>query len=273
MFYGEMLNELMSRKNTNPVNQMYLQEIMIKWKNFAKLAEREDKPANEELTSALEEFIAAVSNKKYNYNPQTKNGFTKNSPIFSALYLADLITIFIQRTGFLQNRGVDWGFQQFSKNIHFAPTTLNEMHKEPGFTCENSDSVLQLAQKLDFRVRPSGRRNMNKYQLVFPLVTFHLFRNLTSEDLEISKQYAKEAKATFERSKSLVVCETVDENFIPEIKDCDIDMIFVLRKQFKRKKINKIDPGVLYKMESILRSYLFEENSPVEQFQNKGYID
>jgi hypothetical protein len=272
MFYGEMLEELMNKKNANPVNKMYLHEIMIKWNNFAKLAEREDKPANDELSAALEEFIAAVSNRKYRYKPSSKNGFTQNSPIFSALYLADLITIFIQRTGFLQNRGVNWGFQKFSKNIRFAPATLNDMHKEPGFTFEDSDSVLQVAQNLDFRIRPTGRRNLNKYQLTFPLVTFHLFRNLTSEDLKKSKQYAREAKQTFERSKSIVVCETVDENFIPEIKDCDIDMIFVLRKQFKRKKINKIDPGVLYKMESIIKGFLFEENSLAEQFQNKGYI-
>jgi len=147
------------------------------------------------------------------------------------------------------------------------------MHIEPGFTFDESDEVLQLAQNLDFRIRPTGRRNMNKYQLAFPLVTFHLFRNLTSPDLEKSKQQAKAAKATFERSKSIVVCETVEEDFMPEIKDCDVDMVFVLRKQFKRKKINKIDPGVLYKMEGIIKGYLFEENSLAEQFQNKGYID
>ncbi|MDY6915682.1 MAG: hypothetical protein SVM86_05170 [Candidatus Cloacimonadota bacterium] len=273
MFYEEMLADLMNRKNTNPVNKMYLHEINIKWKNFAKLAESKEKPANEELVSALEEFINAISNKKYRYKPGSKNGFTKHSPIFSALYLADLITIFIERTGFFNNKGVSWGFQQFSKNICFDPSNLNTMHKDPGFCYEKSDPVLQLAQNLDFRVRPTGRRDMHKAQLVFPLITFHPFRNLTEQDFERCQTYANEAKKTFAKSKTIVICETVQEKFIPELKYSSIDVIFVLRKQFMRKKINKIDPGVLYIFEKKLNSYLFEEESLSEQFQNKGYLE
>ncbi|MFC1888095.1 hypothetical protein ACFLYK_04735, partial [Candidatus Cloacimonadota bacterium] len=82
MYYREGLNTLLSDKD-NPVNRMYLHEIMLKWKNFEQKAEQYKEVSNEDLIKTLNDFISSISNRKYLYNASTKNGFKPDSPIYS----------------------------------------------------------------------------------------------------------------------------------------------------------------------------------------------
>ena len=93
MYYGDMLTELMATEK-NPVNKMYLNEIRIKWKNVEKAA-TDKAQSNELMVKALNNFTKQLQNKKYVFVKSSEKGFKEDSPLFTPLYLDDLISVFL----------------------------------------------------------------------------------------------------------------------------------------------------------------------------------
>jgi len=270
MFYNEIINELMQDKK-NPVNSMYLHEINIKWKNFEKFIE-EKKGSNKEMLAALNNFISNISNPKYIYNPSTRNGFKADSPIFSSRYLDDMISIIMKRNKIIENKGIIWGFQNFSTNLKFNPQNLSSLEKNPMFEQDYTEKVLSLTQKMDFQFRVSGKRNFHKYEIIFPLIIFNTFKNLTEEDFIKVEYTSALAKGCFERSKSIIICETLDRKFIPSLKSSAVDDIFILRKQFKSSKLSDLSLEVINALEEHINEYISQTEKKDETFLNTGVI-
>ena len=61
MYYGDLLEKLL-KKEQNPVNRMYLNEIKIKWGNFEKESENIE-TSNEILINTFNEFLKKLNNK------------------------------------------------------------------------------------------------------------------------------------------------------------------------------------------------------------------
>jgi hypothetical protein len=272
MYYRDGLDTLVSKKE-NPVNRMYLHEIMLKWKNFEKKAEQIDVVSNEDLIKILNEFIASISNNKFRYNSSTKNGFKADSPIYSSKYLDDLLTVLIERTHIIGNMGISWGYQSFSSEIKFNPSNLCSMSDSPMFEFSSSAKVLHLAQKLDFQFRITGKRRFNKHQLVFPLILFFTYKNLTEKDFINIEYHTKQAKTTFEKSKAIIVTETIDDNFKPDINSSVFDAIFVLRKQYRSEKTREIQLDVVNKLEKKIRSYCTETYTNGYSLHTSGILE
>lgn len=272
MYYRKGLDSLLKDRR-NPVNRMYLHEIMLKWKNFETKAESEKKVSNEVLLRALNKFIHSISNKKYKYNNATKNGFKPDSPIFSARYLDDLLTVLIKRTKIFENVGISWGYQSFSSNLKFNPSNLCSMSDHPMFEFSSSPEILHLGQKFDFQFRVTGKRRFNKYQLDFPLILFFTYKNLTEKDYITIEYYTKLAKSTFEKSKAVIVTETLEDNFKPDINSSFFDAIFVLRKQYRSDKIRDIQLDVINKLEKKIRFYCTETQTNGYSLHKNGIIE
>jgi len=272
MYYNENLEKIVIDRK-NPVNRMYLHEILLKWKNFEKMAENPMETSNEDLVKALNEFIRAVSNKKYKFNSSSKNGFKPGSHIYSARYLDDLITVLIQRTKIFDNIGISWGYQSFSANLKFNPSNLCTMSNNPMFEFDHSAKVLALAQKLDFQFRISGKRRFNKHLLVYPLITFYTFKNLTEDDFITIEYYATQAKTTFEKSRSIIITETMDNNFKPDLQSSPFDAIFILRKQYRAASMNDIQLDVVNSLEKRIRMYCTETQANGINFTKTGVIE
>lgn len=270
MFYNDVLTAMLEDK-TNPVNSMYLHEINIQWKNFIK-AIKEKNTSNEQMVQALNLFLKALANKKFRFNPGTKNGFKPDSPIFSAIYLNDMISVFIERTGVTENKGICWNYGTFSANLRFNPPNFNTMEKHPSFEQDDSVKVLQLCQKLDFQFRISSTKNFNKYQITLPLFVFYTFKNLTEDDFTKTEYISRTAKSTFERSRSIIVTETLSPDFVPTLKASPIDMVFILSKKFQSFGINEISTDVVDILEKKIIQYIFEKEEKNEEFMISGVI-
>ena len=270
MFYNDVITEMLEVKS-NPVNSMYLHEINIQWNNFIN-AIKEKNTSNEQMVQALNLFLKTLSNKKFKYNPVTKNGFKEDSPLFSAMYLNDMISVFIKRTGVTKNKGICWDYGAFSANLRFNPPNFNTMGKYQKYEQDDSVKVLQLCQKLDFQFRITGTRNFDKYQITLPLIVFYTFKNLTEDDFTKIEYISRNAKTTFEKSRSIIVTETLAEDFVPNLKTSPIDMIFILSKKFQSFGINEISTDVVDVLEKKIVKYIFEKEEKNEEFKISGYI-
>lgn len=270
MFYKDILEELLE-KEKNPVNSMYLHEIGLKWKNFEKAA-AEKKGSNENLVNALDKFIKAISNRKFKFNKVSEKGFKENSNVFSNYYLNDLISILMNRRKILSHLGIKWGFQVFNTNLKFNPVSLCSLEKNPNFEQSVSPQLLQLTQEFDFQLRVCGKRNFKRHKLVFPLIVFHTFTNLTDINFIQTEYYANMAKTTFEKSKTIIVTETLEEGFSPDIKSSQIDSICVLRKQYISGS-NDITLDAVDALDHKIKQLLTEENGVLADFTKTGIIE
>jgi len=272
MYYKEYLEKIVTDKK-NPVNRMYLHEIMLKWKNFEKIANNNKELSIDKLVATLNEFISAISNKKYRYNPSTKNGFKQDSPVFSSRYLDDLLSILIKSTKIFENTGISWGYNSFSTNLRFNPKNLCTMSKNPMFEFTESNSILHLAQKIDFQLRITNTRRFHKHQLVLPLLLFFNYKNLTEKDFITIEYYTVQAKATFEKSKAIIITETIEDSFKPDLMNSPFDAIFVLRKQYRSENQNEIQADVVKNLYKKIRAYCTDTQINGHNFNKSGIIE
>jgi curved DNA-binding protein CbpA len=276
MFYSDVLDHLM-RDKKNPVNQMYLHEIELMWKEVQKaIALSLHNGTNDDMVIAINKFTEIISNPKYRYDKFKKKGFHYESQLFQPQYIADLLTIFFERTGILDHYGIKWGFQRFDQGPKYSPRTLLDNEKKPHFTRYDSNRYPMLTRTMEFQYRIEGRRNFERSEQVFPLLVFGLFGRFDPIDMTQCEAQARLAKEAFPQCKFIVITETLRENFVPEIDKSDIDILFVLRKQYfnKRKKTKKIALDVMNVLEKKIVDYLnFNEIPREDIFRSRGMLE
>ncbi len=272
MFFMKKFKEI-EENEKNPVNKMYLQELLLQLKSFIKLEEIENiEDKYQKIADAITKFVTSLSNPKYRYNSQTTNGFKPNSPVFSSIYLDDVIYFLIKNQPILKNKGVIFDKISFDSNIRFKPDKLINLDKYPMLSFEKSEEILQIAQKIEIQYRPSGKRTYNKYNIVLPIMLFSTQRILTKDKFNNALKIIKKATKCFEKAKMIIVCETIHQDFFPEIKDKEIDSVFVLRKQFYSQKLQPIDPEILKKLEQRI-DYILQDFEPdYKKMIEKGVI-
>ncbi|MBN1327625.1 MAG: hypothetical protein JW996_06720, partial [Candidatus Cloacimonetes bacterium] len=225
------------------------------------------------LATVLNDFTSALSNRKYLYNSVTRNGFKEDSPIFSVAYLNDLISLLMLRNKIVDNQGISWGYQGFSTNLKFNPQNLCLMEKDPMFEQKLSEDYLCLAQKMDFQFRVTGKWHFHKYQIVFPLIIFHTFKELNENDFIQIEYMGKIARSTFEKSRTIIVVETLMPQFVPDLKNSAVDCIFILRKQFTSGKEAEIDHEVIEKLDCKIKEIIMESEDVTVNFIKTGIIE
>ena len=130
---------------------------------------------------------------------------------------------------------------------------------------------MQLTQKIDVQIRVSGKRNFHKYELNLPLIVFHTCKNLTGEIFTQCEFSANQAKITFKKSKSIIVVETLEKDFFPDIKSSSIDAVFVLKKSYSNMSESELSSDVVDAVEQEIKGYLTNQKD-TEGFQKTGII-
>lgn len=270
MFYKELLDSII-KSEKNPVNKMYLHEIKLKWDKFLKIT-KEKQPDNDLLVKSLNDFIHSLRQKKYKFNKRSKKGFNKNSALFQAYYLNDLLSIFVNKQKIIEKDGITWDFQPFSYNIRLDPNNLSSMSRGVNYKQTYSDKYLQLIQNIDAQYRVSGKRNFTKYKYKIPLIVFHTYKTLFEEDFLKCENSATKAKSTFKKSKTIIVTESLRKDFVPDIEFSPVDIIFILRKDFSKNKSAKISAQVVKELELKISHFLKGVDPNSVNFKNTGVI-
>lgn len=274
LFYGEKL-QILLKNEKNPVNRMYLNEVMIKWRRLQSTADSfmKDPELLPDLVKHLDEFSTNVRNPKYKYSVQNKTGFKAISEIYSTAYLDDLISLLMTRHDIFKQKGIVWGYTPFTMGMKFQQASLVLGNRNPSFDTRESPKFLQLVQSMDFQFRLTGKRNFSKYSIKLPILTFFTFRNLQEEQFIHVEYFAKSARTTFERGRTIIVTESLDPGFIPDIPNSFTDAIFLLRKPNGGKDLPEMNLDVVKKLDKKIEHYLYERESSPKQVLKKGYFE
>ncbi|MFA5498629.1 MAG: hypothetical protein WCX83_03840 [Candidatus Cloacimonas sp.] len=273
MRYRNELEKLL-KEEKNIVNRMYLNEIAIQLKKLESALT--DSPDSEDyfdhLASMLNNFTKQFENPKYQYNRTTKNGFKRDSVILSSLYLDDLIELLISDQAILNNKGIKWEHQPFSMNLFFTPHYKEGSKQDLTFESKPSTPLLQLTQKIDLQYRVYGKRVFQRAEVVLPLLIFQTYKNFTEEDFIRIDYYSAKAKQSLRRSKTIIVCETVNKNVVPEINGSHIDSLIILRRQVSSSKLEPIKSEMLVQLRDQVNNYLYQDECEVDKIIERGCI-
>jgi len=266
MFYSEILSKML-KEESNPVNKMYLHEINIKWGKISKAIE-ESKGSNKEIVEMFNVFRSAIINNKYKFNKLNSKGFIDESPLFSVNYLHDLVSVIMRRQNIIDHTGIFWGCGKFNMNLVFSPTSFNTLEKDLSFKQLSSPEVLFLGQKIDLNYRVSGKRNFEKYESILPLIVFHTFKILGNEDMSYLNHLAGLSKNAFSKSRTIMLTEKLEQDFIPDLTSTNIDHVCVLTKGNDK----KISVDVVNELEKLINGILNEKHTISKNVLNTGII-
>jgi len=266
MFYSEILSKML-KEETNPVNKMYLHEINIKWSKISKAVESSS-GSNKEIVEMFNAFRAAIINRKYKFNKLNSKGFIEESPLFSVNYLHDLISVIMKRQSIIDHTGIFWGCGKFNMNYLFTPTSFNTLEKDLKFMQSSSPEVLFLGQKIDLNYRVSGKRKFEKHVILLPLVAFYTFKILRKEDMAYLNHLAGLSKNAFSKSRTIMVTETLEEDFIPDLTSTNIDHVCVLTKGNDK----KISVDVVNELEKLIDEIINEKHTISKNVLDTGII-
>ncbi len=266
MRYKEILSKML-KEEKNPVNKMYLHEINIKWTKISKAVEKSN-GSNQEIVEMLNIFRKAITNSKYKFNKLNSKGFIDESPIFSVNYLHDLVTVIMKRESIIDHTGIFWGSGTFNMNYAFSPVSFNTLEKNLHFKQSFSPEVLFLGQKIDLHYRIAGKRNFEKHESILPLIVFHSYKILKHENMLYLDSLAGLSKNAFNKSKTIILTEKLEEDFIPDLSSTNIDHVCVLIKG----NDNKISVEVVDELEKLVNNILKEKYTIPKNILDTGII-
>ncbi|MDD3052039.1 MAG: hypothetical protein PHR06_12965 [Candidatus Cloacimonetes bacterium] len=269
MIYTDLI-ERMIKEEKNPVNRMYLNELLIKWKKVDAYFEKEKKADFENreetsnfyvgLASIINDYLVELSNPKYNFTNTGKKGFKKSADIFKPEYINDILTLIFEKLNISELPGVSWGYQSYTIKQRILPKRICDLTEAKEYSGEESHEILSLVQGIDLQYRAIGKKKFIKYNLKLPIIIFNINSSLEEEDFILMDFYAKQAKAVYDQSKYIVITEQHPEfnnryvNLETILSDTYIDDIIVLFG--KDKKFQKIIPERLIRLDRIVRGYL-----------------
>ena len=266
MLYIEILSKML-KEEKNPVNKMYLHEIKIKWAKISKAIE-ESGGSNKEIVEMLNVFRKSITNKKYKFNKLNSKGFIEDSPIFSVNYLHDLVSVIMERQKITDHTGIFWGCGNFNMNYEFSPKSFNTLEKDLNFKQSISSDVLLLGQKIDLHYRVTGKRKFEKHMSILPLIVFHTFKILGNKDMMYLNHLAGLSKNAFSKSRTIMLTEKLEKDFIPDIASTNIDHVCVLAKE----NDTKISVEVVDELEKLINDILIEEHTVSKNILDTGII-
>lgn len=273
MYYSDILQKL-KKDEKNPINQMYLNEIQIKWDKVEKAMQDAAQSGDyAELAAQLSDFTAELGNAKFYNTKNTKGGFKSNCPLFDPAYLDDLLTLLIQQSGIMQQKGLHWGWQTHTVELCLNPQKYYVNDKDRVLTQKPSARYLSLVQSLDLQYRQREARNFNKAEILFPILLFSTHKVFTEADFIQFAYDCRQAVGSYNKANCFVVTEYMEAGFNPDLSRTQVDGIFVLRKQHTNgKKNNGIMPDVINALHQKIYSCLFEEEGKKSSFRESGTI-
>lgn len=272
MFLKELLEDL-NKHERNPVNKMYLHEINMKWDKINDYFEDKKELDFEKIASILDNFSQISQNKKYKYSQSEKKGFKKNSPLFSAIYLNDLVHLLVRKHPIIKKTGIKFGFYKFDTNLKFNPHDFLKMKRQKMLVYNQTSRFLQLTQKIDIQYRVNGKKNFFKYNLYLPIIIFNTYSQLNENDLKKMIYTAEQAQAIQGKARVVLITETLAKGFKPNITGTGINSIFVLRKQSIQKKVNAIAPDVIKNLKIKIDKLLAQKSENIDKQIKQGIIE
>lgn len=251
--HGETIQEML-KKEKDPRRTMYLNEINLQYKkwNAAHLEITSNSPDQlKEKIALYSDYRSFLFSKKF----REENTFLRERKLFETAlsefiyYIMKDIDIFQDKNFFLDRAEIPIGFKVDYDSIE-------NIKNENIIDISKQKMRLVIGRDFDLKYRVSGRKSYINETIVLPFVTVSTALVLDEWYLLKLQNQVKKIKTFFPRLLCLLVCEVVNDDFDIDLKDIDIDGIYVLQRQtttMKRRKISyEVISSFLNKVESHL---------------------
>nr|MDA3813748.1 hypothetical protein [Candidatus Cloacimonadota bacterium] len=131
-----------------------------------------------------------------------------------------------------------------------------------------SPEVLFLGQKIDLQYRAAGKRNFEKHESILPLIVFHTYKILGKENMLYLDNLAGLSKNALSKSKTIILTEKLEKDFIPDLSPTNIDHVCVLTKGSSK----KISFKVVGELEKLINEIINEKHTISKTILDTGLI-
>jgi len=272
MIYGDKLKHALKNEK-NPINKMYLNELLINWKKVeTSLEDTTDSPIST-LVSAITTYTKFLSTNKFIYNDQKKCGFHDDHDVFKAHYLFDMLDRILADVGIKDTqRGLIVRNRAFNTGFVLEQGTFPVQSQKAKLDFQSSNKCYYVGLEFDMQFRLANRKFFNKGKIFIPLIIFYIEKCYNEDSFNEINQLKKDMVCLNPHALLFCLTETVDKKFIhlySGIEDC----LYVLRACFKNDPYKDLQPQVFLSFYNKLLNYVKKEVFSFENIVPFGHVD
>ncbi len=256
------------RAESNPVNRMYLNELILNWKKVQTILDN-DQTENQivRYISHLNIFQSMLLNPKYSLSDhKSKTGFPMNHKIFQPYFMHDLIEIILKPTGILDNPMFSLKEQSFNFNIRYNSESFLESIQKPSFCYETTEKVYSLCLQLDLNYRPSTKKVFSKDKVNMPIMVFYIVKMMNKYDLYNIHALQHQIKTSNPNAYFAVMCEEMTEDIVDKI-DSIKPILYIFRKIINTESLKELSLDVVLSLQDSIM-----ENTRYKKLSNLDFV-
>ncbi len=275
MIYGDKLREALKTEK-NPVNTMYLNELMFGWRNVESILDEENE-SREDIIVSLVNAISTytedlTANKKFHYTEKSKTGFSPEHEVFKPHYIIDIIELIFKINKITDStKGLSLKKRYFHTGFTLKKDSFQNTLKKPYLKYVVSDSYYSLCLELDLQYRLTAKKFFNKIKVYIPLIVFYVKNSFNNYDIENIKKLKQDITGLNPNALVFYLTEYIDKAFIEQMEVIKED-IYVLRKAIKG-SFSPLDANLFKDIQDRITHYLTEENLSIEEIISLGNIN
>ncbi|RLC46784.1 MAG: hypothetical protein DRH57_05370 [Candidatus Cloacimonadota bacterium] len=272
--HGSIIEDLLNKTKEGKI-RLYLNEINIQYKkwNRGNLAiKNNSKDDIKQKVDLYNEYYKTIFNEKYiRKNKHNRDGFSMNHPIFKTVLTEFCYYVFKDIT-FIKNGSLILGYRNPLVKISIEYNQVIGIGQEKILHFIYTDENLLIGTNYELQYKAEENMVWCKEKIFVPVVIIAPYQVLTNNILSQSIVVTKEIKNLFPNCLYIIVCETSNNDFKPNLNFASIDNIFVLRKQVGDIATNPVYTDIVWKMYQVVSDFLTCEKENYKSMITKGIL-
>lgn len=225
------------KSETGVVNKMYLEEIKIryeKWRNDLDTITGDSDAAITKRVKLFNDYKDFIDQPKYRKEKGNINGFTAQSKLHPTV-IEEFMFHLLKEIPQLKGKKLIYGATNAYSNLYFAPNDLTSFEYSSGITINTKDQDFAISKEICIQTTVKGSEKSESKMVSVPIISIECKTYLDKTMYEGSVATAEKIKRGNPYSLFLIVAETYEVSSDVDPKYSQIDQIYVLRKNSKRK--------------------------------------
>jgi hypothetical protein len=268
--HGDNIQNKLSGGETDRKKLALLREINTKyltWKKECLSVVGDEKKDTDQLVSALNRYKNFIEQERFkkNFNAQTK---------LHSTVLEEFIYYIFRLIPKIEN-SMRLGSMEAYTNLFFAPKNLEALNSDCGVNIYTKDQDFAIAKTATIIATPEGQKSEKRHTIQIPVVSVECKTYVDKTMYEGSVATAERIKQGNPYSRFIIVAEFYAVSLDVDPSHSKIDQIYVLRRQTnssRKKTINPIDEGVVWRLYSDIKAHVCGEWSDMSQKVNSGLM-
>ena len=272
MLYLNKITECL-RTELNPVNKMYLNELILNWKKVESTFDQDSESPITMIVNTVSEFTQYLAQPRFMWSEKKNSGFLPEHDIYQSYYLIDIIEKLLYSSGIEQNSEcLKISIKPFTSAIKLENDTYRNQSGRPVLNSLNSASNLSVSLEFDVQYRLIGKRNFVKLDLCIPLMVFYIDKYYNEQSFIEIKKLQEDTKNLNSNALLFCITESVDKRYIAQYEEIK-DILYVVRANFKNSGFNQLQPQVFLKIFSKIANFINGDLMTYDKYVPFGHVE